>query len=166
MKHRFVIGIDPDIDRSGFAVLDTSTREVVAGAHSFPKLVAMLINYRELKSDVVVVVEAGWKNAITNYHRGVYGRAAQKVALSVGRNQQVGHCIVELCQAWGIEVVEKAPLRKMWKGPDRKITHEELAAFIPDLPSRTNQEIRDAVLLSWDYAGFPIRILPQKQAKF
>lgn len=155
---RFVIGIDPDIDKSGFAVLDKSTREVAAGAHPFPMLITMLSHYREVKGDVVVVVEAGWKNAITNYHTGAYGKAAQRIALNVGRNQQVGHCIVELCKAWGIEVVEKAPLRKIWRGPDRKITHAELAAFVPRLPSRTNQEIRDAVLLAWDYAGFPIRL--------
>lgn len=157
MRYEKIIGIDPDIDKSGVCCLNTATRQVEVSTLNFPDLLDYLAEY-EHKAGVVVVVEAGWKNAITNYHTGTYGRVAQKVALSVGRNQQVGHCIVQMCKHWGIEVVEKAPLRKMWKGPDRKITQEELAAFVQNLPSRTNQEIRDAVLLSWDYAGFPIRL--------
>lgn len=154
-----VIGIDPDIDKSGVCYLYTPTRQVEVQALDFPHLLEYLSEF-ESETDVVVVVEAGWRNAITNFH-GVYGKAGQKVALSVGRNQQVGHCIVEMCNFWKIPVVEKAPLRKMWKGTDRKITHEELAAFVSGLPSRTNSEMRDACLLSWDYAGFPIRIIPR-----
>lgn len=154
-----IIGIDPDIEKSGVCYLYTPTRQVEVSSMDFPRLVEFLSSF-EADCNVVVVVEAGWKNPISNYHKGTYGRVGQKVALSVGRNQQVGHCIVEMCKFWGIPVVEKTPLRKMWSGQDRKITHEELSEFMRGLPSRTNQEMRDAALIAWDYAGFPIRIKP------
>ena len=44
------------------------------------------------------------------------------------------------------------------QGKDRKISQEEIEQFIPDFPKRSNQEGRDAALLAWDYAGFPIRL--------
>lgn len=161
MKASRIIGIDPDIDRNGVCYLNTSTRKVEVCTMDFPHLLEYLADFQN-KADVVVVVEAGWKNAITNYHGG-YGRVAENIARQVGRNQQVGHCIVEMLKHWKIPFVEKAPLRKMWQGKDRKITHEELAQFVKDLPSRTNQEGRDACLLAWDYAGFPIRITLSKK---
>ena len=46
------------------------------------------------------------------------------------------------------------PLRKCWKGPDRKITHEELLKELQiykvqhKLKGRSNQEVRDSVLIS------------------
>jgi hypothetical protein len=43
----------------------------------------------------------------------------------------------------------------IWNGKDGKITHEELAAFT-GLKGRTNQEERDAALIAWNYAGFPL----------
>jgi len=153
-----IIGIDPDIDRSGVCYLYTPTKQVEVSTMDFPHLMEYLSEF-ESDKNVVVVVEAGWKNAITNYHGG-YGGVAQKIALSVGRNQQVGHCIVEMLNFWNIPVVEKAPLRKMWSGKDRKISQEEIEQFIPEFPKRSNQEGRDAALIAWDYAGFPIRIKP------
>lgn len=161
MKASRIISIDPDIDKSGVCCLNASTRKVEVCTMDFPHLLEYLADFQN-KADVVVVVEAGWKNAITNYHGG-YGGVAQKIALNVGRNQQVGHDIVDMCRYWDIPVVEKTPLRKMWKGKDRKITQEEIESFIPGLPKRLNQEARDAALLAWDYAGFPIRIASSKR---
>lgn len=159
MKNR-IIGIDPDIDKSGVCCLYASEKKVELMSFRFPALLEYL-SEQEGKEDLVVVVEAGWKTEMNNYHKEFYyGHVPHRIAKDVGRNQQVGHCIVEMCQHWGIPVIEKAPLRKMWKGRDRKITHEELSAFVSGLPSRTNPETRDACLLAWDYAGFPIRIAP------
>lgn len=158
MEKTKVIGIDPDIEKSGVCYLYTPTRQVEVSSMDFPHLMEYLSEF-EGDCNVVVVVEAGWKNSISNFH-GYYGGVAQKIALSVGRNQQVGHCIVEMCNFWNIPVVEKAPLRKMWKGKDRKISQEEIEAFIPDFPKRSSQDARDSALLAWDYAGFPIRITP------
>lgn len=164
MMNDRIIGIDPDIDKSGVCYLNRWTREVEVASMDLPELIDYLADNSQ-DIGLVVVVEAGWKNAISNYHRGTYGRVAQKVALNVGRNQQVGLDIVKMCKHFGLEVVEKTPLRKIWKGKDRKITHNELSQFVPNLKKKTNQEERDAVLLAWDYAGLPIMIKPNKSSK-
>jgi hypothetical protein len=59
---------------------------------------------------------------------------------------------------YGIEVIEKEPLRKIWKGPDGKITHTEITAITGWDKKRSNQEERDAMLLAWDRSGLPIVI--------
>lgn len=160
LKPNKIIGIDPDVEKSGVAYLYTPTKEIEVQCLRFPALLEFLSNY-EASKDVVVVMEAGWKNKISNYH-GYYGvKVGENIAKKVGRNHQLGCCIVEMCEYWGIPVVEKAPLRKCWRGKDRKITQEEIEQFIPNFPKRSNPEIRDAALLAWDYAGFPIRIKPK-----
>ena len=167
IKADVIIGIDPDTDKSGGATLDTATKEVVLFSASFPKLLDYLQWIRQMElqgsAKVVVVVEASWKIS-TNWHtkRGESIRTAARKGKDAGRCHEVGRKIVECAQYYGLEVVEKLPLKKIWKGPDGKITHEEISAFIK-MPSRSNQEQRDAALLAWDYAGFPIRIITNKR---
>ena len=85
------------------------------------------------------------------------GKQAEKIAKDVGANHETGRKIIEMCEHYGIEVLPHIPLVKCWKGKDRKITHEELASFT-GIMGRTNQDVRDAALLAWTFAGLPIRI--------
>ena len=155
-----VIGIDPDIEKSGVCYLYTPTRQVEVSTMDFPHLLEYLSTF-EADCNVVVVVEASWKTK-HNWH-GKWGDSNRIMAAKgydVGRNHQTGKLIVEMCKFWNLPVVEKTPLKKIWSGKDGKITQEEIEQFIPDFPKRSNPEVRDATLLSWDYAGFPIRITP------
>lgn len=156
-KYSLIIGIDPDIRKSGVAILDTRTKALELKSLSLPNLMVELTQY-QAREDILVVVEAGWVNKITNYHTGAYGRANNRIAYSVGCNHQIGKDIIDICDYFAINVLHKPPLRKIWRGNDRKITHEELSQFIPNLPKQTNQEERDACLLAWDVAGFTILI--------
>lgn len=161
-KYDVVIGIDPDVDESGVAFLIVESRILEVYRLTF----AYLLDYLQEIGDVlmregknfVVVVEAGWLNK-AHWHVGKGGSAARSAAIGnhTGRNHEVGRKIVEMCRHYGIEVVEQPPLRKMWKGKDGKITHEELQHFT-GITGKTNQETRDAALLAWEYAGLPIRI--------
>lgn len=125
--------------------------------------------FRFLKSilesnKVVVVIEAGWMNS-SNWHLGRYDSKSVAAAKgnSVGRNHETARKIAEMARVYyGLEVVEIRPLKKCWSGKDGKITQEEISQFIPDFPKRSNQEERDAMLIAWNYAGFPIRIKPIK----
>ncbi|WGU68242.1 hypothetical protein QIU18_00410 [Capnocytophaga canimorsus] len=65
-----------------------------------------------------------------------------------------------MCKHYGLEVQEIRPLKKMWKGKDGKITHEELASFT-GITGKTNQDMRDSALISWCFANLPIRITSQ-----
>lgn len=96
-----------------------------------------------------MLVEAGWFNAIVNYH-GVYGKAGQRVAKNVGSNQQIGKCLIEVAQFHGLQVEPVRPLKKYWKGKDGKITAEEFAA-VTGWNKRSSQDARDAGLIAWGY---------------
>lgn len=166
-RYDFIIGIDPDVDRSGFCLLNVRTRNVEVECLTFPELMRRLTQFRiecEMKAShprFCVVVEASWKQT-HNWHtaRGESAAIAAKKGYSVGRNHEVGHKIVERCEAFLIDCTEHAPLKKCWKGKDRKITHSEISQFIPGFPKRSNQEERDAALLSWVYSGLPVRLAP------
>lgn len=158
----YIIGIDPDVGRSGVAQLRTQGREVETFSLSFPELIDYLQRMRDFEirthRTVVVVVEAAWKIG-KNWHtgRGDSIRTAARKGKDAGRCHEVGRKIVECAEHYGLQVVEQLPLRKVWKGRDGKITHEELRAFMP-VGGRTNQEERDAALLAWNEAGYPIRL--------
>ena len=153
-----IIGIDPDVSKSGVGVVSRERKGVEVFSRSFPELLEYLKMAATHTSVVVVVVEASWKIS-TNWHtgRGDSIRTAARKGKDAGRCHEVGRKIVECARYYGLEVVERLPLKKIWKGKDGKITDEEIKAFMP-IQGRTNQEERDAALLAWDYAGLPIRI--------
>ena len=156
-KADIVIGIDPDVNKSGVGVVSRERKGVEVFSRSFPELLEYL-KMAATHTSVVVVVEASWKIS-TNWHtgRGDSIRTAARKGKDAGRCHEVGRKIVECARYYGLEVVERLPLKKIWKGKDGKITDEEIKAFMP-IQGRTNQEERDAALLAWDYAGLPIRL--------
>jgi len=158
-----IIGIDPDVDRNGFAVVDMHNRQLVEVlALTFPDLLDTLhdISTGDLYGNYScrVIVEAGWLNQ-GNWHVGYRDSKAVAAAKgnNAGRNHEVGRKIIEMCQHWDVEHRAVKPLNKMWQGKDRKITARELNA-VTGWKARTNQEMRDAALLAWTWAGLPIRI--------
>ena len=159
-----IIAIDPDVDKSGVAFLHLPSRELHCEAKTFPELIDDLHATKQatdaLREPLIVIVEAGWLNR-SNWH--VQARDSRRKAAAIGRaagrNHEVGRKIVEMARHMGIEVVEQRPLQKCWRGTGRKITHEELAAFT-GYTARTSQDMRDAALLAWVYAGLPIRLSP------
>lgn len=165
------VGIDPDVTKSGYAVVDKATKRVtLATTDTFFGILERLYTLRDLcaliGTRVIVVIEAGWLNT-GNWH--LKNRDSKTVAAAKGRSQgenhQVGKLLVEFCKRQQIEHIEAQPLIKCWQGPDRKITHSELSQFATGLPLSTNQEVRDAVLLAWNYANLPIRIKPEAKQK-
>lgn len=159
---RLIIGIDPDIDKSGFCLLDPKTKFVSVMVYDFPSLMRFFQKQAECKEiETIVVVEASWMHNKTNWHLSPMDskRIIAAKGYSVGQNHQTGKLICEMARAYGLKVVEHIPLVKCWKGKDRKITDAEIKAFMP-IQGRTNQESRDAALLAWTFAGLPIRIKP------
>lgn len=159
--NNYIIAIDPDVDNSGVAYLNRETKQIELSNKRFPDLIKYVIDQnssvQSKGENLTVVVEAGWLNAISNYH-GVYGRKGMRISKNVGANHEIGKLIVEMLQYHNIDVVELKPLKKCWKGKDGKITHEEISQFIPSMPKKSNQEARDSALIAWVYANFPIRM--------
>jgi hypothetical protein len=161
MRYDIILAIDPDVEQSGVARLDVTQRKSWADTLPFPMLIEYIRQvYRtNLGKSIAVVVEASWHKT-HNWHlnrRDTLGIAAKK-GYDEGRNHEAGRKIIEMLNYYGIEVIEKEPLRKIWKGPDGKITHTEITAITGWDKKRSNQEERDAMLLAWDRSGLPIVI--------
>lgn len=168
MKYDNIMAIDPDVDRSGVAVLNMRTRQIECHALSLPELVDYILQFkgRCLQHDMtfVIVVEAGWM-AETNWHikRGDRAQKIASIGAKVGRNHEIGHQIVLFCQHYHAPYEEKRPLVKCWSGPDRKISQGEMERLLAGMnvsasKCRMNQEMRDAALLALDRSGFPMRM--------
>ncbi len=168
MIYEHIIAIDPDVEKNGVAHLIKQEKKLAATVLNFVETVEYLKLIKETFVDkeqkVIVVVEAGWLNQ-GNYHLGFRDstRLAAAKGVSVGRNQQVGHDIVDMARHIGFEVQELRPLKKCWKGKDGKITHDELKEITGIAAKRSNQEERDAALIAWVFAGLPIWIKPQSR---
>nr|WP_308570805.1 hypothetical protein [uncultured Prevotella sp.] len=164
------IGIDPDVDKNGVALLDLTTRKLTINQLPFAQTIAYLQqahNYAKLHGmGFKVVVEAGWYNT-GNWHLRLYeGRAsAAQIGVKQGRNEQTSRLIGEMCGYYSIPYEFQRPLPKFWVGHDKKITKEELEIVTGQKIARCNQEGRDAALLAWNKAGFPIHISSFDQRK-
>lgn len=162
-KQDYIFAIDPDCEKSGVCRLEMLTKRIHAQTLSFPELIDYLLNmtsaFLEKGLTSVVLVEAGWLNE-SNWHtnRNQSHRVAAAIGNKTGRNHETGRKIIEMARHYGLEVLEVLPLKKCWQGPDGKISHDEISLFIPGFPSRSNQEVRDAALLAWNYAGYQIKI--------
>ena len=162
-RYDYVMGIDPDVDRNGCAVLDTKDHKMTVQMLPFPRMIDYICDLakqtEENNQEMIVVIEAGWLNR-SNFHilmrHGKQGIAS--LGVDQGRNEQVSRLIGEFMEHYGIDYEFKRPLTKCWKGKDRKITKEEIEMVTGQSLGRINQEGRDAALLAWEYAGLPIRV--------
>lgn len=166
--------IDPDSDKSGWAVVTVSSREVKSRSFLFPDVVELLhtvrIALRMAKEDEelkrithkpFIIIEGGWLNE-SNWHvrdRNMTPARAAAIGRSVGMNHQTGILIAQMCEQYNLPYEVVKPLPKHWKGKDGKITQGELEYFT-GYTKRTSQDERDAILLAWTHAGLPVRVKP------
>lgn len=167
-KYDIILGIDPDVEQSGVARLDIEQKTLWAQTLPFPLLIDYIreVHAQNKGKHIGVVVEASWLNS-HNWHLSRYDNLAiaARKGYDEGRNHEAGRKVVEMLQHYGIEVGERPPLRKVWQGKDRKITHAEITAITGWDKKRSNQEERDASLLAWNESGLPIivkRVCQQK----
>lgn len=161
-KTQNIIAIDPDVDKNGVAFLECKTRKLKVFSLTFPELIDYLLaakrRFEVTKETYRVIIEAGW---LIRKHWHVNRRDNKAVAAAkgnhAGRNHETGRKIAEMCEHWQIPYELVRPLRKCWKGRDRKITHAEFVKFTK-VNGRTNQEERDAGLIAWVFAELPIKI--------
>lgn len=153
------IGIDPDIERNGVAVVDSVSRSVQLYSMAFAELTEWLQQFVGSMEKTVIVIEASWLVS-HNWHFRMTDNRRKVASLghAVGRNHQTGILLQECAERMGLDVRLRKPLRKCWQGRDGKITHKELVAVTGITCSRSNQEERDAALLAWVDAGLPIII--------
>lgn len=151
MKVKTIVAIDPDVTKSGVAVIDVEQKTVETLSLSFPDLVDYIYDIQD-KDSVRIAVEAGWMNK-PNWHCAPSLAAAANVGNRIGRNHETGRKIVEMCEHKGFSVSLIKPLGKRWKGSNGKITHCELESVLKGLKialnrKRTNQDERDSILIA------------------
>jgi len=99
-KYDIMIGIDPDVKKSGVAIKRGNSLEVTS--LSFFDLFEVLKAVKN--GNVIVRIEAGWMNAKSNFH-GHAGQSkvvGERIAAKVGANHETGKKIVEMCEYVGI----------------------------------------------------------------
>lgn len=163
MLTEIYIGIDPDVDLNGVAVVNKKSGACEVYALGFCALMDWLAQWVGVQG-VEIIVEAGWLNDSVWHLQRKGLQWAASVGRGVGRNHQTGILIADMAEHMGLSVTRQRPLRKCWKGHDGKITHEEIKYFT-GIKTRTNQETRDALLLAWVAAGLPVKVKPLNFAK-
>lgn len=153
MKTTKIIAVDPDVTKSGVAVMDIESRKIDTLSLSFPELMDYLSNIPIQETETTVIaVEAGWLNK-PNWHFAKSIAIAGSIGNDVGRNHETGRKIVEMCEHIGLSVSLVKPLVKRWKGSNKKITHSELESVLKGLKmslakKRTNQDERDSIMIA------------------
>ncbi|MDH2578346.1 hypothetical protein [Acinetobacter baumannii] len=135
---QIIIGIDPDLEKSGVAILGN---DLQLKNMTFPETVELFRN--EQDSIKKVVIEAGWKNKKANFRVGG-GHSRQvneQIARRVGMNHATGILLAEIAQALGLAVLLVKPTKS-------KLNAEQFNK-ITGWQGRTNQEQRDAGMLIW-----------------
>lgn len=151
MQRTLTIGIDPDIDKSGFAIKNIETKALELYNKGFFDAVEFLKDNKEQIKEVVV--EASWLVSKASWHGSDNKNTASRIGINVGLNQGTGKNLVAMIKALGIPCREVKPLRLRWGKDGRsKISHAEVLKLTEFRKykvnvKRTNQEMRDALLL-------------------
>lgn len=134
-----MVGIDPDLVKSGVAILSDDSLELKN--LSFPETVDLFRTQQEKITKVVI--EAGWLNKKSNLHaRYAQSKTAgERIAKNVGENHATGKLLVEMAKHLNLTVIEVRPTNSKKKADEFK----RITGFV----GRTNQEVRDAAMLIW-----------------
>ena len=168
-RYNYIIACDPDITRSGVAFLNVSERRFeMVQAMTFPELLAYIDKLAALVGELRPLLVIEDSDSSTNWHlnkvkaSGLSLDRKLRTAAAIGRSAGMCHAVIRLlneyAQARGVDVRMQKPLRKTWRGANGKISQVEAVQFLNGLPSRCNQECRDAALLAWCAANLPIRL--------
>lgn len=135
-----LIGIDPDVDKSGFALIHNKNYELqnLTFFELFEKL-------RKLKNDfpkeeIRVFIECGFLNK-SNWHKIKKGSASinANIGNRTGRNHEVAYKLIEMCEFLNLTFFKVKPTTRKRDSKEFKL--------ITGISKRTNQEQRDAFML-------------------
>ena len=144
-----IIGIDPDVTKSGVAIYSKQTKTIQYKSLSFFDLLEYL---KSIKDSVdLIKIEGGWINKKSNFRNTKIKNISDAISRKVGENHGAGKKIVEMCEYLNIKNKVSKPLLKRWKGLDGKITHSEIIKLLEPLKieigNKSNQDQRDAILI-------------------
>lgn len=125
-----LVGIDPDVDASGLAILRAPFRMEEIDLMTLP--LWDLFDLLGKHTNSAVVVEAGWLNA-----KALSFVPGRRREIDVGRNHAIGQQIAAFCAARDLPCNLVRPSAKKWD-------HDTFAKITGSPLTRSNQEGRDA----------------------
>lgn len=137
-KTKMLIGIDPDVDKSGIAFINGGS--LTLDNLTFFELFEMLRFYKEKEVKPIVYVECGSLNK-SNWHSksSKSDKWNSNIGAALGRNFETANKICEMCEYLNIPFYRIKPTKsKISSDYFKKITGAKF---------RTNQEQRDAYML-------------------
>lgn len=139
-----IIGIDPDIQKSGVAVVECGQLTSLQ-ALSFPDL----LRFAKENKSVTFVIEDVESDKTTYIRKGTNAAQMRKIAQNVGMVKAAKRLMVECLQDMGIEIKLIKPL----KGWVKKKIKEDGKFFnqLTGWKKRSSEDKRDAALIA--YAG-------------
>ena len=138
---RILIGIDPDITKSGVALINGDKKELYnLNFFELFDFFNQVLSQKGKSEEILIVIEAGWLNG-GNWHTKNKGSAAlnAKIGNNTGRNHETGRKIVEMCEYLEIPFKLLRPTTSKLKA--------KIFKSITKIEGRTNQETRDAMML-------------------
>ena len=138
---RILIGIDPDINKSGDALINGDKKELYnLNFFELFDFFYKVLSQKGKSEEILIVIEAGWLNG-GNWHTKNKGSAAlnAKIGNNTGRNHETGRKIVEMCEYLEIPFKLLRPTTSKLKA--------KIFKSITKIEGRTNQETRDAMML-------------------
>jgi len=139
---RTVIGIDPDLVKSGVAVVKYGELKYMQ-ALKFPQLLEYARQH--IEDGALFVVEDVEADATTYHRHGTNGRQHARIAQNVGQVKGVKRVLVECLESMGADVVQVKPLR----GPIKKAKADRVYFNrVTGWAGSSNEDKRDAALLA------------------
>lgn len=140
-----ILGIDPDIHKSGIAVLHRDTNCCPA-----KELIEMsclsfvdILSFVKLNQPIIecVYIEAGWFNKKSSFHYSPNMAVSARIGKSVGENHATGKLLAQCIEHEQVKVILVKPTKA-------KLNAEQFKK-LTKIQTRTNQETRDAAMLVW-----------------
>lgn len=137
-KPAFVIGIDPDVSKSGFSIYNRVTKNLELFDYDLFDLFNVLLQMKDL--NILVRLEAG------HLEKGVWHKGGNGAAKKVGANHEIGRQIEKFCKSNQIRYQLVKPCGFS------SYDHNKFCSITGwDKKIRTNPEKRVAGLLVWGY---------------
>jgi hypothetical protein len=135
---KFMIGIDPDVDKSGIAWQQGD--DIQLYNYTFFELFERLKYYKERTEKPTVYIECGFLNK-SNWHTKASSNIAfnAKIGERTGANFETAKKIIEMCEYLEIPFIKIQPTKSKLNAT----TFKQLTG----ITTRTNQETRDAFML-------------------
>lgn len=132
------IGIDPDTDKSGVAVMKDN--EVIKlEMIEFYDLLEFLSDLKYKYDKYIVIIEKGEDNkALFNANKEPNKLKANRIAMNTGRNFETSILLIKHCKRHQIPHKTYAP-----RTP--KMNHQYVSKLVKNMPKRSNEEKRDAI---------------------